>query len=613
MQKVMAEEEPQVKKLKPSVISDFVLSAEFQQLFFENWHNFIDVKTDNLEIISKPFRVCRISNFICNEELMDELKNDLLDVRNRRICMDLYQFEQTDDLANVETENIKLLYETFQTDFAAWLEKNTKIELNKTISMSSTCYSDTDYLLCHDDNLGDRRIAYILYISKEWTESDGGTLDLFDTDENGMPRDIVKSLVPEYNTLVFFEVADNSYHQVAEVINPHKSRWSINGWFHGPVKENNKPPRIEIEPDYIQPINQTIDLNDWVSDYYLFTKIKENIQHDVERDSYTYLSNFLKDEVYEMIATDVMSETIVWKKVGPADMRRYEVAEEETLPESVKNLCKMFKSVAMCQLLKDYTELDLVAVKETMNPKLVLELQRWSQGCYTLICDKPIASDYSDQKSNGSQSIYQYDDMQEDESEILYRSTKEDQGKTNGDNRSLESNYCGTPMSIKDDDDDDDIDDELLRKILKTKSPRTRKKYLAQHAALLKMGNRSPQKPRVLDTDDSDVSDIGDYLSDPLDCSVECSDEEKKTVETNSPVLGALDVILQVHASNAPQEECVIEYLDPTEQDTAIIQIPTKDNHLSIVYKTGDTCRVHKYVNHYYSDYFYNLICTYYE
>ena len=41
-------------------------------------------------------------------------------------------------------------------------------------------FSDT--LLCHDDELEGRRIAYIFYLVNAWTEQDGGTLDLYNID-----------------------------------------------------------------------------------------------------------------------------------------------------------------------------------------------------------------------------------------------------------------------------------------------------------------------------------------------------------------------------------------------------------------------------------------------
>lgn len=43
----------------------------------------------------------------------------------------------------------------------------------------------TDTLLCHDDHIEEeeRRIAFILYlVDKDWTEEDGGHLDLFGKD-----------------------------------------------------------------------------------------------------------------------------------------------------------------------------------------------------------------------------------------------------------------------------------------------------------------------------------------------------------------------------------------------------------------------------------------------
>lgn len=39
-----------------------------------------------------------------------------------------------------------------------------------------------DVLLCHDDELEGRRVAFILYLVPPWDVNDGGTLDLFSTD-----------------------------------------------------------------------------------------------------------------------------------------------------------------------------------------------------------------------------------------------------------------------------------------------------------------------------------------------------------------------------------------------------------------------------------------------
>ena len=39
-----------------------------------------------------------------------------------------------------------------------------------------------DMLLCHDDELEKRRLAFIYYLVPPWDDKDGGMLDLFDTD-----------------------------------------------------------------------------------------------------------------------------------------------------------------------------------------------------------------------------------------------------------------------------------------------------------------------------------------------------------------------------------------------------------------------------------------------
>lgn len=49
-------------------------------------------------------------------------------------------------------------------------------------------------------------MAFILYMTEDWEEHFGGSLELFDTDENGQPGKVVHSIVPQWNTFAFFEV-----------------------------------------------------------------------------------------------------------------------------------------------------------------------------------------------------------------------------------------------------------------------------------------------------------------------------------------------------------------------------------------------------------------------
>lgn len=53
----------------------------------------------------------------------------------------------------------------------------------------ATLHATADTLLCHDDELEGRRIAFILYLVPPWDKADGGTLDLFSTDGRS-PRSV---------------------------------------------------------------------------------------------------------------------------------------------------------------------------------------------------------------------------------------------------------------------------------------------------------------------------------------------------------------------------------------------------------------------------------------
>lgn len=77
---------------------------------------------------------------------------------------------------------MKFLNETVKI----WLQNLTGIELSSNVAMTVSNYEFTDVLLCHDDELENRRIAFVLYLSKDWEANFGGQLDLLSTDGNKM-------------------------------------------------------------------------------------------------------------------------------------------------------------------------------------------------------------------------------------------------------------------------------------------------------------------------------------------------------------------------------------------------------------------------------------------
>ncbi|XP_015521815.2 prolyl 3-hydroxylase OGFOD1 [Neodiprion lecontei] len=624
--------EPVAKRFKSSIISQHVGSMEFQKIFSNHWHGSKPVKTDRIEIITEPYRICKISDVLAENTFISKLKDELKDVESCRKNMDLYQFEQTKDLANVKSESIVQLYRTFESDLTDWMRNNTKIDLSGKISISSARYSDTDYLLCHDDNMGDRRIAFILYLSENWTAQDGGSLDIFDTDENGQPNCIVRSLIPEYNSLIFFEVSDKSYHQVSEVVSTDKVRISINGWFHGPLLESEIQHRPEITYKYFKPDETEVDLLSYISKIYLYTTIVKKIQRTIEKDSFIYLPNFLLENMYEKLCDDVKNENIKWEKTTPADVQNYEIANEDTLPTVLKNFYNIFKSIHIFHLLKQYTELDLVPEADHMKPRMKIELQRWSRGCYMLINDKEVIQPYSKKDAETENNENHKTDEIDRSLKAELKDGSSIAGKIEDTSNESKSAKSDDQPNFSTKHDINTIDEEILivdketatqdRIVVKnphgktqnsigSKSSKGKEKLPISRTASSANCTKSVGKASMsVAFHQSDSTDTEDYSSNPPsdpESDTSQSDNEEKD---NRP--GTLDVLLQFHTENAT-DDTTIDYIDPKQKDGALIHIPPQDNHLCLVYRTADTCRCNEYVNHYCKGYFYTLVCSYYE
>jgi Rps23 Pro-64 3,4-dihydroxylase Tpa1-like proline 4-hydroxylase len=145
---------------------------------------------------------------------------------------DLFKMNETGELRGSSNETLRALCSfLFSPEFSEWLSTLTGIKLtNKDIDVSGSRYDDTGFLLCHDDRVTGRKLAYILYLSADFTPADGGALVLF-TDKNGRPGRVVKRYYPKYNSFSLFTVSAKSWHAVEEITGS-KSRLSVHGWFH---------------------------------------------------------------------------------------------------------------------------------------------------------------------------------------------------------------------------------------------------------------------------------------------------------------------------------------------------------------------------------------------
>ncbi|KAM9410289.1 prolyl 3-hydroxylase OGFOD1 [Pholidichthys leucotaenia] len=393
----------------------------------EAWRSRTSYRQGDLELDCHPFPHCIIKNFLSGEKFVENLQKELLELNFHEKSNDLYKFKQSDDLKKRKEPHITGLRAALFGSFRSWLGEVLGVELEPTVDISCAQYEYTDVLLCHDDELEGRRVAFILYLVPPWQSGDGGTLDLYSTDSNFQPESIVKSLVPSWNTLVLFEVSSVSFHQVSEVLSQDKCRLSLSGWFHGPSLE--RPP-CYVEPSIPRnphlPRDETV-LLEWVNPIYMDISYQEQIQGEFEDSSEIQLKDFLREEKFREVSEALRLPQIQWTKKGPPNRRCYEVASLDSLPHCVSACWELLHSEAFFLLLSNVTGLRLHYLcpvdddekektekegaeeaeapetsdespsanestgKELSTPVCSGEVRQWSHGGYTLLHDEEAA------------------------------------------------------------------------------------------------------------------------------------------------------------------------------------------------------------------------------
>ncbi len=201
-------------------------------------NSWLNLKLDLSELktqfqTNKPFEHISILDLF-NPNNLEELIKELNKLDYYLEDHDLYQFLRTIDFKHIQNEKVKEFRDfIFSEDFVSIIEKIVGFDLVRNKGdLHSLKLGNTHYLLCHDDQVQDRSIAFILNLSVNWKEEYGGSLDLFSVDSKNEPKEIVKKIIPKFNQFNMFKVSDKSFHQISEVEVEDGSRLSISGWFY---------------------------------------------------------------------------------------------------------------------------------------------------------------------------------------------------------------------------------------------------------------------------------------------------------------------------------------------------------------------------------------------
>lgn len=179
--------------------------------------------------LRKPFPHLSLRDFF-NRSPLRKVAAALREEEFKEQDTDLYQFLQTkQDIKATTQEHLRQFYAFLSSkEFLDYITSLTGITV-ASIDMSGFIYRVGDYLLCHDDRLSGRKIAYVVNLST-MNPRTGGDLALM-IHKGAHPDKIVERIYPEFGMLNIFEVSPQSWHQVEEVLD--KERVTLTGWFHG--------------------------------------------------------------------------------------------------------------------------------------------------------------------------------------------------------------------------------------------------------------------------------------------------------------------------------------------------------------------------------------------
>lgn len=185
---------------------------------------------------AKPYEHISIPNFL-QEEVVKKIEEALFLVEYEEYDTDLYHFFKSKDFKHIQNLP-KILQEFHSFIFSRevikfFKELTTTPEIKeKQGDLHSILLQHTHYLLCHDDQVDERIIAFIVNLSRDFAAKDGGALEIFGHNSKDSPTQKENTIVPKFNQLNIFKVSPISFHQISEVESVDKNRLSISGWYY---------------------------------------------------------------------------------------------------------------------------------------------------------------------------------------------------------------------------------------------------------------------------------------------------------------------------------------------------------------------------------------------
>jgi Rps23 Pro-64 3,4-dihydroxylase Tpa1-like proline 4-hydroxylase len=114
-----------------------------------------------------------------------------------------------------------------QPAFISFFETISRQPLRSTDDVGVHSMGVGDFLRPHSDANKDRQLAFVIYLSEDWSPEFGGLLEVLDRDGS------ITRVVPEFNSVVAFDVLAESQHLITPINDEAdtSTRVTIGGWY----------------------------------------------------------------------------------------------------------------------------------------------------------------------------------------------------------------------------------------------------------------------------------------------------------------------------------------------------------------------------------------------
>lgn len=102
-------------------INDSLATDSFIKEFQEKWNTNETVKTNDVELITNPFKFCIFQNYISDKVFLNNLRLFFNEIEWNKRHLDLYEFFQSKSLKNSNDDYLSQIYDFLNSNVRQWV------------------------------------------------------------------------------------------------------------------------------------------------------------------------------------------------------------------------------------------------------------------------------------------------------------------------------------------------------------------------------------------------------------------------------------------------------------------------------------------------------------